>query len=275
MKRNAQVDMGLCNAECPATIVHIPHASTVVPECIRPTLCLTDDGLRHELLIMTDWFTDELFVLPKDLATAVVFPVSRLVVDPERFTDDESEGMASRGMGAVYTKTSNGGSLRKDLSREERKGLLEAYYEPHHRFVEAAVNSALLEAGYALLVDAHSFSSKPLPHEPDQAPSRCHICVGTNDFHTPPRLVEWLKDEFEHLGLTVAINRPFAGTFVPTRLHRVSQDVISVMIEVNRSLYMDEATGVRLPGFDQFRSRLQQVLTELGARFRGPSNNEA
>ena len=238
MKRNAQVDMGSCNAECPATIVHIPHASTVVPESIRPTLCLTDDELRHELLIMTDWFTDELFALPKDLATAVVFPVSRLGVDPERFADDESEGMASRGMGAVYTKTSNGGSLRKDLSREERQGLLEAYYEPHHRSVEAAVNSALLEAGYALLVDAHSFSSKPLPHEPDQAPSRCHICIGTNDFHTPPRLVEWLKDEFERLGLTVAVNRPFAGTFVPTRFYRVSQDVVSVMIEVNRSLYM-------------------------------------
>jgi len=41
-----------------------------------------------------------------------VFPVSRLVVDVERFPDDEDEPMAGRGMGAVYTRLSSGERLR-------------------------------------------------------------------------------------------------------------------------------------------------------------------
>ena len=55
-------------------VVHIPHTSMVIPEQIRPTLCLTDDELRHELLVMTDRYTDELFEPPGDVAKAVVFP---------------------------------------------------------------------------------------------------------------------------------------------------------------------------------------------------------
>jgi N-formylglutamate amidohydrolase len=47
---------------------------------------------------ITDHFTDDLFALPNHLATPVRFPVSRLVVDPERFENDELEPMS----GAVW-----------------------------------------------------------------------------------------------------------------------------------------------------------------------------
>ncbi len=35
------------------------------------------------------------------------------------------------------------------------------------------------------------------------------------------------------------------------------------MIEVNRSLYMDEATGERLAGFGRLQSKLRKIYTEL------------
>ena len=90
-----------------SSVIHVPHASTVIPEDVRPTLSLSDDELRHELLIMTDWHTDALFTLSSDAATTVLFPVSRLVVDPERFADDDCEPMSSRGMGATL-RANNG-----------------------------------------------------------------------------------------------------------------------------------------------------------------------
>lgn len=260
--------MDFRNDNQPFIVIHVPHASTVIPDQIRSTLCLTDAELRQELLVMTDRYTDEIFSPPSDVASTVVFPVSRLVVDPERFADDKSEPMAEEGMGAVYTRTSKGVSLRHGLSDGDRQSLLSTYYEPHHQSLAAAIREALTAHGKCLMVDAHSFSSKPLPHEPDQTPNRCQICLGTDDFHTPPWLVEWLAETIEKRGFAVDVNRPFSGTLVPTEFYRNNRHVLSIMIEINRSLYMDEATGLRLPGFHQFQSQLRQVLLDLVAESR-------
>jgi N-formylglutamate deformylase len=48
---------------------------------------------------MTDAWTDEIVARIAFDATRVIFPVSRLVVDPERFPDDADEPMAARGIG--------------------------------------------------------------------------------------------------------------------------------------------------------------------------------
>lgn len=260
--------MSIDTPTCPSAVVHVPHASAVVPEEIRATLSLNDEELRHELLIMTDWHTDALFSLTKDTATTVLFPVSRLVVDPERFADDSQEPMASKGMGVIYTETSDGKALRQGLSTLERGRLLDAYYHPHQRRVQGAATDALSIHGKCLLIDAHSFSSKPLPHEPDQSPNRCDICIGTDNFHTPSWLVEWLTAAFEKRGFAVAVDQPFSGTFVPTCLYHDNRSVVSVMIEVNRSLYMDEAAGRQLSSFDRFQSDLGQILMGAVGTFR-------
>jgi N-formylglutamate deformylase len=74
--------------------------------------------------------------------------------------------------------------------------------------------------------------------------------------------VELLRIGFEKRGFVVAINQPFAGAFVPSCFHRENRQLLSVMIEVNRSLYMDEATGRRHSGFERFQLDLAQVLSE-------------
>jgi N-formylglutamate deformylase len=251
----------------PVTIVHVPHSSPVIPPAIRATLNLTDKELRHELLVMTDWFTDALFATPDGMAATITFPVSRLIVDPERFAEDDQELMAAKGMGAVYTKTSEVHALRQNLSDEERNRLLTAYYYPHQQRARDAVQAALADHGRCLLVDAHSFSSNPLPHEPDQAADRCQICIGSDDYHSPPWLVEWVTEMFQKRGFDVASNHPFSGTFIPIGFYRREPRALSVMIELNRSLYMDERTGERHAGFEHFRSQLEEVLYALSLDF--------
>jgi hypothetical protein len=44
--------------------------------------------IEHELLIMTDAWTDEIVAKFRHEAPRVIFPVSRLVVDPERFRNE-------------------------------------------------------------------------------------------------------------------------------------------------------------------------------------------
>ena len=67
-----------------AIILHLPHASTVLPK--EAVFLLDDEALAYEVDAMTDHSTDQLFTLPG--AQRCVFPVSRLVVDPERFLND-------------------------------------------------------------------------------------------------------------------------------------------------------------------------------------------
>jgi N-formylglutamate deformylase len=55
---------------------------------------------------MTDHFTQALFAQSCGEAIVVRAPVSRLVVDVERFADDVQETMAARGMVAIYVVTS-------------------------------------------------------------------------------------------------------------------------------------------------------------------------
>lgn len=251
------------NKNTPFAVIHIPHSSTIVPDDVRATYLLSEDALKAELLAMTDHFTDALFSLPGDLATHIVFHVSRLVVDPERFAGDEQEIMVGRGMGVVYTKSSNGTPLRGTLSEPERQALLNDYYYPHHQKLTEAVASALAAHDYCLIIDGHSFPKLPLPYEDDQRRDRPDICVGRDDFHTPEWLCKQAGSLFCGAGWSVEVDRPFRGTIVPSGYYQSDRRVLSIMVEVNRMLYVDERDGARLASFDRFRQRLAAPLVAL------------
>jgi N-formylglutamate deformylase len=200
----------------------------------------------------------------QQIVTAVIrHGVSRLVVDPERFPDDRQEPMASRGMGAVYTHTSRGLPLRRNQTPKQRQDLLDAYYWPHHRRLESAVSASLMAHGQALIVDCHSFPSRPSPYERDQDADRTDICIGTDGFHTPPSLQNKAVHLFRQKGFTVSVNRPFAGSLVPLKCYRQDPHVQTVMIELNRRLYMNEDSGDAIDGYGPLFQNLQEVLTQF------------
>jgi N-formylglutamate amidohydrolase len=119
-------------------------------------------------------------------------------VDVERFEDDADEPMAERGMGVIYRSTSGLGGLRRIITDQERQVLLERYCHPHHLRLTQTVDSALSLHGKCLVVDCHSFPSHALPYEFDSTgKARPDICIGTDDFHTPPELAEELIKNFE------------------------------------------------------------------------------
>ncbi len=245
-----------------AVIIHIPHASSAIPEGEVRHLVPTGEGLRRELLRMTDWYADDLFELGSQ-ASRLVFPFSRLVVDPERFVDDRREPMAAKGMGAIYIRTSDGLPLRAAVDAVERRRLLQRYYAPHHEKLQQLVRTALEASGHCLIIDGHSFPSRALPCDEDQAALRPDICIGTDPFHTPDRLRRAAVSAFSDPGWRVELNRPHAGSIVPMNCYRQDRRVQSVMVEVNRGLYMDESTGKRLPQFDEVRERVQVALRRL------------
>ncbi len=211
---------------------------------------------------MTDWFTDEIF---GDMTGApdVIFPVSRLVLDPERFENNHHELMSKRGMGVIYELTSSQRPLRRNLNPSERNRLIDNYYRPHHRSLTDLTGQFIAEHGSCLIIDGHSFPRLPLAYEIDQDMERSEICIGTDDYHTPDSLKDAAVSMFSAAGFTVAVNSPFAGALVPSEFYRSDKRVLALMIEVRRDLYMDEDRAEKLPSFNMIRKNIRAVIDRL------------
>jgi N-formylglutamate deformylase len=233
-------------------ILHIPHASTNTAGYDINNRC-------QELLRMTDHFTDELFV--NEEATSVVFKLSRLICDVERFEDDEQEPMSRFGMGVCYTKNSQGEPLRES-SLEEKNSIINDYYKPHHASLTQAVENELKTKGKALIIDCHSFPDKAYRFNADFGKSRPDICIGTDNFHTPKALLEKVKVFFLSKGYDVRVDSPYSGTMVPLKHYKKDVNVLSIMIELNRKLYMDEC-GYKTEHYDTLKEELTELLVSL------------
>jgi N-formylglutamate amidohydrolase len=246
-----------------SVLLHIPHASTYIPEEQRSNILLDDDQLKEELLCMTDRYVDELFHVPG--YEMVVAPVSRLVCDVERFTEDAQESMAKKGMGVIYTKTHDGKQLRKECSAAQEAQLVRLYHAQNSLQLRRMVEDSLRDNGTALILDCHSFSSNPLPCDEDQTVPRPDICLGTDALHTPPALLDWVRRFFASRGYSIGINTPFAGCYIPEGMYRISNNVLAIMVEINRSRYMDEATGEKLPSFSLLQNQMKEFVEVLSS----------
>jgi N-formylglutamate deformylase len=229
-------------------ILHVPHASREIPGDVRDGIVLDDDALAMELIRMTDSHTDVIAARASELTDAApwrfVNAWSRLVVDPERFPDDREE-MLSVGMGAVYTATAHGGTLRRS-DPAAALALVQRYFEPYAQALGDLVDARLSAAGTVTIIDVHSFPSVALPYELHADLRRPAICLGVDPFHTPPDLLTAARRCFAAFG-PVLENEPFAGSYVPLAHWGTTRDVSSMMVEIRRDLYMDESTGAPRP----------------------------
>ena len=236
-------------------ILHIPHSSTSIPN--YNGYVDNVELIDNEVELLTDWYTHELFYSENDITVKADF--SRIFCDVERFADDEQELMARYGMGVLYEKTDSGKFLRA-ITPELRGEILSKYYWPHHNRLENAVEDQLQQYGKSLIVDCHSFSDIPFQRDLNQQPNRPHINIGTDSFHTPKHLVDFTVDFFERHKLTVGINWPYSGTMVPLKYYQKDNRVNSIMIEVNRKLYLKSGSNVKLGDFNFIKGILYKYI---------------
>lgn len=231
--------------------MHIPHSSVRLTD--TPHFLLKQKDLEIEAKIMADLYTDKLF----DYYTPLIFEYSRLICDVERFEDENLEVMSKIGMGLCYSKTHE----LKTLKIYDNKAINESInlYHVHHRKLTNLVDEHLKQYGFCIIIDCHSFSSKPLLYELNQLSPRPDICIGVDSFHTPKsftnNLYSLLKD------YDVKINTPFSGTIVPLKHYHKDKRVISIMLEINKKLYMNEQSfELDFLKFNKLKEDIKQAL---------------
>jgi len=239
-------------------ILHVPHSSTIIP--YLDGYLVGEDTLTKEMLKLTDWFTDDLF----DSGELVVIKAefSRIFCDPERFTDDSQEIMAQFGMGVLYEKNDDGERMRI-VKPELRERILKDYYWPHHAKLSDAVNRQLQLFGKALILDCHSYPSKPFKRDLDKISNRPDFNIGTDSFHTPKDLIEVSKAFFENLGYTVGIDWPYKGSIVPLEHYQKNKNVQTIMLEINRSLYLKEPGNEKSEGYSEVKRHVGEFIRNI------------
>ena len=227
-------------------ILHIPHASVNIP--ILEGYIQDAGKIRKELITLTDWYTDELFYTENDVI--VKAPFSRIFCDVERFENDDDEIMSKVGMGVLYESFDDGSLLRKVTPTLRSKIITNFYWKHHNAFLEE-VDKQLMNHGSCLIVDCHSYPSKPLIRDLDQTSERPDFNIGIDQYHTPQKWIDASVAYFEKSGYSIGVDWPYKGTIVPLAHYQKNDKVHSIMLEVNRKLYLKEPTNEKSEKYNE------------------------
>lgn len=239
-------------------VLHIPHSSTEIP--LFEGYISTPDEIQQEIIKLTDWYTDDLFDSQMD--DKIVAPFSRIFCDVERFADDELEVMSKFGMGVLYEKFDDG-SLLRIVYPELKEVVLKDYYWKHHNIFNQVVKERLELFNSCLIVDCHSFPSLPLTRALVQDSEVPDFNIGTDCFHTPKHLIKVSKEFFKSKGYSLGVDTPYSGSIVPMKFYQKDQRVISIMLEVNRRMYLNEPTNEKSIGYNKTKEVIQDYLNLL------------
>jgi len=220
-------------------VIHIPHAGVEIPDNFRGEYLLSDDELEQNINQYADCKADKLYGELTKIYDSVINPYSRLFMDPERFFDDKQETMqVKHGLGWFYE---NAILEKKPLRTIKNKEKIAKYYHEHHAKLQALVEEKLELFGECVIIDCHTFSNERYWFH-DKSLELPDVCIGYDEFHKDEIVIEEIKRCFSHSYDTknIGINTPYSGSLVPSKYYIKDKRVKSVMIEINKKLYLND-----------------------------------
>ena len=176
----------------------------------------------------------------------------------------------SSGLGVIPRVVAQGRAIYSGkITQAEARHRIDTYWRPYHRQLAALLDAAAERFGQAILLDCHS-----MPHEaiaPSGARGQTPEVVLGDRFgaSASARITDALEDVFVDLGFRVARNAPFAGAFVTQAYGRPGRNRHAVQIEIDRALYLDEATLEPTADFDAIRNLLTEAVGKFCAGVAG------
>ena len=186
----------------------------------------------------TDWHTDLLFSTKNPNVESMVFPYSRFYLDVERLIDDPLEKI---GQGRIYTEF-NG--FERKVSDTEVLDLERMYFDWWSGCNDKADENTLV-------IDCHAFTNSIAPD--------VDVCVGFNDDSSRPDddMLWFITDSFREMGFNVVCNKPYSNSITFNSRHK------SVMIELNKSIYMNEDTLELKISAYKVKNIIEQIYDKL------------
>jgi N-formylglutamate deformylase len=252
-------------------VLDSPHSGSLYPDdfnfcCPLPLLRRAEDA-----------HVDELFgAAPHYGATLIgaVFPRSYL--DVNRAADDLDAGVLAAAwpeplrlrpatrVGLVRRFAQPGVPIYDHkLHPDEVMARVERYHAPYHRELAQACDRLHAEFGAVWHINCHSMPSTGNV-QMGRKGEHGDFVIGDRDGTTcAPEFTEFVTATLRGMGYEVHVNDGYKGVELVRRHGRPHERRHSLQIEIDRSLYMDQRTLEKLPGFDSLQADLAKLVEEL------------
>jgi N-formylglutamate deformylase len=186
--------------------------------------------------------------------------------DGELATDPVVLSKVRLGKGLIWRFTDDGVPIYdRKLTAAEVRARIANCWQPYHAAVSQAIEKAHATHGYSIHLNCHSMPSVAAANA-TEFPGLAHadFVIGDRDGSTAsPALSQVLVETLRGFGYDVAYNHPYKGVELVRRYGDPATHRHGIQVEVNRKLYMDEATLEPHAGFAPLRAHLQQLVRKL------------
>ena len=255
-------------------VIASPHSGNHYPSDLIDASLLGKFALRNS----EDCYVDDLFSPAIDIGAPLLRAIYARAyldlnrepyeLDPAMFSDslpeycNTSSARVVAGLGTIARIVANQKEIyARKLTHEEAESRIERLYKPYHQMLRRLVNRARDQFGYCILLDCHSMPSIGLPSSNREPQRSVDIVLGDrNGLSCSSSVIEETERIFGSLGYTVVRNNPYAGGYTTHHYGDPTTGVHAVQIELNRSIYMDENSLSRRPGFAKLKSDIRQFL---------------
>lgn len=225
-----------------------------------------------------DAFVDDLFSAAVDHGAPLLLAQSpRAYLDLNRGADELDpaviEGVRrvahnpriASGLGVIPRVVANGRAIYDGkLTLAEAHDRITTVWRPYHDTLQTLMDEAHRTFDEAILIDCHSMPHEALENVGPPGATRPDVVLGDRfGAAAASSVVERIEAAFASAGLKVARNMPFAGAYICQNYGRPSRRHHAVQIEIDRSVYMDEATVKPNANFKAFKAVLDGVIAEL------------
>jgi N-formylglutamate deformylase len=190
-------------------------------------------------------------------------------LDPSMFLDplpswvNTTSPRVGAGLGTIARVVASGEPIysgRMPFAEAERR--IQSFWRPFHNALVRLVGDVKDRFGCCWVIDCHSMPSA----SQSRRLSGRSVDFVLGDLHgsaCASRATRFVEASLSGQGFLVRRNDPYAGGYITAHYGRPAAGVHVLQIEIARSLYMDEATMERLPGFAEIRERITMLIRAL------------
>ena len=228
-----------------------------------------------------DCYVDELYAGAAELGVpllAALWP--RTYLDPNRHAGDvdldlidgawpgeyRPSGKAKVGKSLIWRTLEDGrpiysAKLRPECVRER----IENFHAPYHRAIRDLLDGTHAKFGRVYHINCHSMRAVAGKQSDDgEGNVRADLVLGDRDGTTcAPAFTEFVRGVLAGMGYRVKVNDPYKGVELVRAYSDPKAGRHSLQIEINKRLYMDEATLRKSAGFPALQGNLRLLLEEI------------